>query len=156
MADYVWLDTNGRVFVSQADAVIRDEVPAKPPPVLGISGYYDGMLEGCADCAESGNPAWDGTFTDHAYNISFGKMFSTWDVDGSYSIGGRALSAGRTILGHYGGLDYWEIIIRCFKDGYPTTYYTIWQGSRNGSTPCGTYTRDAGCSNVESLDIVEV
>ena len=154
-----WLDTDGAVFTRLGGEVhIGSKLP-EAPPILGIAGYYDGMIQGCPTCYPSGNPAWDGTFPTHDWAAWYGILYSTWsNKTDNLSIAGKVFTAG-TYQGvkHFRDPERFMLTIHCAETewgGYPVI---MWQGMKyTGLTGVGTYIRTGGCSNVESLDIVEV
>jgi len=137
------------------------------PCELMINGYSDGDLTGCSVCdaADAGQTVWDGKFgildPDDCSSATTGTKYnanhnldcsggtdnrpSNWQIDGK--------DVGFTVpFISYDGSN-WVLSITCQAGGGGQD---LWQGTKLGTGPLGTYTRTAGCDTTSSLEIVEV
>jgi hypothetical protein len=113
-----------------------------------IAEYEDGDIQSCPGCADAvpADRVWDGRFLANDW-CSWEKWFD-YDV----RMAGKKLHS--VHLRHISTRPCrWEALIQCIQYGMGPV--TVWRGTKTtGNTPAGTYEKEEGCSELETLTLV--
>jgi hypothetical protein len=113
------------------------------PGCLRIVGYEDGDLAACEECdGATATRVWPGTFPIQA-------SCELWQAVGAayYAKFGAMDLAAATQIAWDAGASVWRMTIVCEDD------VVVWEGTKAGTSPVGTYARTSGCDETTSIAI---